>query len=178
MKYRLNTSNPGKLEEFQRLFRKYGSTVEASSADLREIVADHVSVVVHKASQVEEGVLVDDTSLDVDGGGIGVNIRWLLNYLDQYVGKRAVATVLLAYRKGEKVYVYKGELYGSIAWPDAIGGFGFDPYFLPAGTDKTLAEEKPDHFNPRALAIQALVHNELFALKSPIYNWHGEWQIN
>ena len=59
----LNTSNQGKRSEFQRLFAQHGLSLTTQQIDLKEIDSDPVTVVVHKASQLEEEVLVEDTSL-------------------------------------------------------------------------------------------------------------------
>jgi inosine/xanthosine triphosphate pyrophosphatase family protein len=56
----INTSNPGKFEEFKRLFAKYGIPLTATHEDLAEIDADPVAVVAHKATSVPENVIVED----------------------------------------------------------------------------------------------------------------------
>ncbi len=174
--WRINTSNPGKLEEFARLFQKYGESLEATDSDLPEIDADPLTVIVHKASQVPEGVVVEDTSLDVEGVSLGVNIRWLLDHLEECAGHAASWNVYLAYRKGKSVRVYQGQMGGVIVPSRGKGGFGFDPYFLPNGKKRTLAEDKPDEINARALAVEALLKDHLFAEEEMIINWEGEWQ--
>ncbi|MGM0440226.1 MAG: non-canonical purine NTP pyrophosphatase [Chlamydiota bacterium] len=174
--YKLNTSNPGKLQEFRELFKTYGYKLEESNIDLDEVDADPLTVVVHKASQLHENIIVEDTSLDVEGADIGVNIRWLLDDLDKYLGKKAVWTVFLAYRSGDQVEVFRGEVIGKIVKPHGNGGFGFDPYFLPDGADKTLAYDKLVKFNARAKAVEALVKKEIYTIRPAIYTWEGEWQ--
>ncbi len=174
--YKLNTSNPGKLQEFQSFFGKYGLRLDVSGIDLDEIDADPLTVIIHKASQIDGGVLVDDTSLDIEGCDIGVNIKWLQGDLDKLLGRKAVWTVFLARKQNTQVYIYKGELSGKIVLPRSRGGFGFDPYFLPEQAAKTLSQEKPDCYNARALAVKNLVEEKPFAIRSPIYHWEGSWQ--
>ena len=129
-----------------------------------------------KHLQVGEGVIVEDTSLEIEGASVGIHVRWLLDHLSEYVGRKAVWTVLLAYRKGELVFIYRGQVSGVIVAPRGDSGFGFDPVFLPDGATDTLAQSKPDRFNARAKAVQALVQNHLFATRSPIEKWDGPWQ--
>lgn len=172
----LNTSNPGKFEEFKRLFAKHDRTLTATHEDLPEIDADPVTVVAHKASSVPENVIVEDTSLDVEGAEVGINIRWLLDHLQEYAGKKATWTVLLAMHRGDMVVVYKGEVHGTIVQSKGKGGFGFDPYFLPDGSDQTLAQFKPDSVNARAKAVEALVENRIYKQVPAIKEWHGKWQ--
>lgn len=176
MHLRLNTSNRGKFEEFKRLFTERGCTLEATHIDLSEIEADPLQVIVHKASQLEEGVIVEDTSLDIEYAAVGVNVRWLLDHLKDLKGKKAIWTVLLAYRQGDEVKVYKGIVSGHIVEAKGSAGFGFDPVFLPDGGDMTLAESKPDAFNARAKAVEALIKGDLFAKHRVIEDWEGPWQ--
>lgn len=175
-KWRLNTSNLEKLQEFQKFFAKHDIELVSSQFDIKEISADPMTVVVHKASQLEEMVLIEDTSLDIEGADVGINVRWLIDHLKSYVGRKATWRVLLAYRKGDEIIVYKGEVKGQIVPASGNGGFGFDPIFLPEGTNKTLAESKPDQYNARALAVEALLKGKVFEIRKAIYDWNGPWQ--
>ena len=56
---------------------------------MREIVADPLSVVIHKASQLGEYVIVEDTSLDIEGEQVGINVKWMLDSLTNCIGKKA-----------------------------------------------------------------------------------------
>jgi XTP/dITP diphosphohydrolase len=174
--WKLNTSNKGKLEEFQRLFAKHGVALTSTQIDLNEVVADPLTVITHKASQLEPYILVEDTSLDIEGAAVGINVRWLLDNLQDFVGHKASWCVLLAYRSNDQITVFKGEVQGTIVASRGIQGFGFDPVFLPNGSSRTLAESKPDEVNARALAVEALIKNDVFATTKAIYEWDGEWQ--
>jgi len=174
--WKLNTSNLGKFEEFKRLFALHDYTLETTHVDLKEIDADPLSVIAHKVSQLEENTLVDDTSLEVDEAAIGIHVRWLLDHLPEYVGHKALWNVLLAFRKNDQVFIYKGSIAGMIVEPKGTSGFGFDPVFLPDGSTKTLAQSKPDHFNARAKAVEAFVNNELWKTCPVIKLWTGPWQ--
>lgn len=174
--WQINTSNLGKWEEFQRLFSKYKLNLQASAIDLPEISADPLTVVAHKASQLDEFVLVDDTSLDIEGASVGINIRWLIDNLHEYIGRKAIWRVLLAYRRANEVYVFKGEVPGSIVPPSGSQGFGFDPVFLPENSNHTLADGKPDTCNARAFAVEALVKGDFLKIMPAIYQWDGPWQ--
>lgn len=174
--WKLNTSNEGKLKEFQHLFGKYGCSISATHVDLAEIDASPLQVVVHKASQMDDYVVIEDTSLDIEGADVGVNIRWLLDHLADYEGRKAYWKVLLAYRISDKVYVFQGTVDGTIVTPRGKDGFGFDPVFLPQGALETLAQSKPDSVNARALAVESLINNQPIAIESPITEWEGPWQ--
>ena len=174
--WKINTSNPGKLEEFKRLFSAYGCTLEATHVDLREIDADPITVVAHKASQMDDDILIEDTSLAIDGASIGVHIRWLLDHLNEYIGHAAKWSVLLAFRKREQIYIYKGSISGNIVSPRGSAGFGFDPVFLPDGAKHTLAEAKPDTYNARSIAVEQLIKNNTWSTHALIDHWNGPWQ--
>lgn len=64
--------------------------------EIREIVSDPLSVAIHKASQLGECVISEDTSLDIEGEQVGVNVKWMLDELPKYIGKRALWNVYLA----------------------------------------------------------------------------------
>lgn len=51
---------------------------------------------IHKASQLGEYVIIEDTSLDVEGEKVGVNVKWMMSSLPSFVGKRAHWNVFLA----------------------------------------------------------------------------------
>lgn len=175
-KWFLNTSNQGKIGEFKRLFEQHGCDLEVTHFDLKEIDADPITVVAHKASQLGENILVDDTSLAIEGASVGIHVRWLLDHLPDYDGRPALWTALLAYHKGDKVFIYQGCTSGKIVKPRVQGGYGFDPVFLPDGTEKTLAEAKPDEFNARAKAVNALISGDILTIQPFIGKWEGPWQ--
>lgn len=174
----LNTSSEGKRKEFERLFALHGFSLEIQQNDLDEIDADPETVVVHKASQLGEDILVEDTSLDIEGVNVGVNVRWLLENLHQYVGHKAEWRTLLAYQKKGLIYVFEGKIGGTIVPPRGKEGFGFDPFFLPDNAELTLAEAKPDEVNARAKAVQALVQGEPILTVPPLTEWEGSWQTS
>ncbi|USN46597.1 MAG: hypothetical protein H6626_10275 [Pseudobdellovibrionaceae bacterium] len=166
----MNTSNPNKLREFER----YLGAVESTLNDLPEPDADPLTVIRYKASQFSD-VLVDDTILDIAGEDIGVKVRWKLNELDRYIGQSARFICLLGVLRGEHVYIFKGELSGSIV-PARGKSFGFLPYFLPNGVKQTLAENLPDELNPRYFAVKALLENRPWRVCAPLPLWSGPFQ--
>ncbi len=176
MQFKLNTSNPYKHLEFQEIFSKYGHSLDVTTVDIEEINATPLEVLVHKASQLDEDVLVEDTSLDVEGESVGIHVKWLLKHLMHYIGHKVVWTVLLGYRKDDQVYVFKSQIKGEIVFPRGGNGFGFDPIFQPEGCTKTLAESKSETNNARFIAVKAFLNNEPFTTHPLIKEWKGEWQ--
>src|SRR5262249_41904867 len=150
--------------------------LETTHIDLDEIDADPIQVIAHKASQLAENVIVEDTSLDIEGASVGVNIRWVLDHLSEYKGRKAEWTVLLGFRQGNEIHIYKGSQTGTIILPKGDCGFGFDPVFLPDGATKTLAEFKPDTINARAKAVEAFIKGKIYTKHPLIEHWDGLWQ--
>lgn len=169
--YKVNTSNPVKLIEFRKYLK---SEIIVEKKDLDEPDADPITVIQYKASQFNE-VLVDDTSLDVEGENVGVNIRWLLKSLPQMAEKKATFVSLIGIRMGEEVHIFKGEVHGKIV---AARGknFGFLPYFLPDGVDKTMGEEIIDEYNARYYAIKNFIEGKPFKILPPLEKWDGNFQ--
>lgn len=174
----INTSNTTKLDEYKELLGKEGISLHAIKIDQDEIDADPLSVVAHKASQIGERILVDDTSLDIEGEDVGVNLRWLIDDIPKYVGKKALWRVLLAYRSGDQVFIYRGEVPGTIVPPAVKGDPRLEAIFLPDGASVTLGVDKPDLLNPRALAVDSFIRNELEAILPTIDSWDGPWQAH
>lgn len=59
-------------------------------------MSDPLSVAIHKASQLGEYVISEDTSLDIEGEQVGINVKWMMKELPKFVGKRALWNVYLA----------------------------------------------------------------------------------
>ncbi len=178
----LVTSNAGKWREFARLGLRSGRV----SLDLPEVEAGPVEVALHKSRAAGPMTLVEDTSLDVEGASVGVNVRWLLDSVAALEGRRATWRVLLAANDGRSVRVSEGVVQGRIARPGGRGGFGFDPVFAPDGHGSlTLADLEAagakDSASARASAVRALV-----AGVSPVADvaladipaWAGPWQAH
>lgn len=172
----LNTSNKGKLHEFKQLFAEYDIVIYSTEIDIKEISSDPLNVVVHKASQMGEEILVEDTSLEIEGAEVGIHVRWLLDHLSTFVGRKASQRVLLAYLKEGLVYVYEGRVDGTIVLPKGEGGFGFDSVFLPEGSELTLAQAKPYAVNARAKVVEAFIKNQALVIIPSITQWDGPWQ--
>lgn len=176
----LNTSNKNKQEVLLHLFSQHGISLRITSLDLKEVDADPLTVAIHKASQMPDQVLIEDTSLEIAGVEIGVNLRrkfkYLIQHMDQYVGKKAIWTVILAYKEENQVYLYKGAVAGTFVSIESENGFNFD--FLPEGADKSYTEDKPKCFDARALAIEAFIEQKPIAIQPVILDWQGPWQTD
>jgi XTP/dITP diphosphohydrolase len=101
-------------------------------------------------------VLVEDSGLEVIawGGFPGALVKWLeksagleaiARMLDPFPDRRARAVCAIACFDGTSLVVARGVTEGTIAAaPRGSAGFGWDPIFVPHGSDATYAEMTPD----------------------------------
>lgn len=94
-----------------------------------------------------------------DAANTGLLLAQLSDVPDDRRGAAFVSACALAGPSGE--VVVRGEWPGTIARePRGGGGFGYDPVFLPAGSDRTAAElspEEKDAVSHRGRALALLV---------------------
>lgn len=179
------TSNATKLAEFKR----FGlDLLPQAGPDLAEVDGTPEEVVIYKALAAGESVLVEDTSLDVDGCEAGVNIKWLLDeVLDQMrldpagMLRKATWRVMVAYFEGGFMHLAGSEVRGTLT-PNPRGkGFSFDAYFIPDGQNLTLGELEilglKDMYSARkaAAAIIAGSSHKIIPLHD-IPEWKGAYQ--
>ena len=190
----LATTNLGKKEEFQTLFRPYGEfNILLASEMIRN--ADKIALVETKSTYMENAVakarvanqgshypcLADDSGLEVQAleGAPGVhshryaiaragqsqddaNIEKLLTALKAVPAEKRTARFVcsLALIVEGILITTTGTLEGEIIdTPRGTGGFGYDPIFVPADQQKTLAEmslQEKNFISHRAVALKNL----------------------
>jgi XTP/dITP diphosphohydrolase len=178
---RLASRNPNKARELERLLP--GWTIHPLDADDYpaedgETYYDNARAkAVFGRAQAEQDawVLGEDSGLEVDGLGGGPGVRsarsggddpvgWLLEQLASVRGEgrraRYVSELVALSPDGHELHG-TGTLEGTIAEsPRGNEGFGFDPVFVPAGEQQTVAElgnEWKATHSHRAKAAQALL---------------------
>lgn len=168
------TSNRGKLEEARTILAPFEISVERIDAKGIEIQADTTGEVASFASraasrELNRPVLVEDAGLFVDalGGFPGVysayafktiGTRGILALLEgKPRGARFVSSAAFCEPSGEPK-VFDGSARGEIAeTPRGSGGFGFDPIFVPHGSELTFAQlslEEKSRVSHRADALR------------------------
>ena len=179
--FKLVSSNQNKLKEFKR----FGLAIEIDTGtDLPEINGPALDVIIYKTKDAGPFKIVEDTSLEIEGLNVGVNIRWVIDQLlenDKLSGKKAIWTVLIGVNDGKSIEIYSGIINGHIVAPKGKG-FGFDPIFVPNGSNLTLSEleeiGKKDNFSARKKAIDNMLTKK-FIKTIPIKTipkWEGEYQ--
>jgi inosine/xanthosine triphosphate pyrophosphatase family protein len=181
MKFKIISSNQNKINEYLR-FGIHDLEV-ISGKDIREVAGTSEEVVIYKAIEAGENVIVEDAILIIDNVEI-VDIKYQLENLSNYIGKHAVFKVSLGFQSNGQIKTYTSELLGTIQnlkkKPDS---FGFDYCFIPKHSTKSLYELDKlglkDNFSPRRNAIVKLINDEFDNLYnvSEIKTWNGEFQI-
>lgn len=97
-----------------------------------------------------------------DAANTALLLRQLRDVPDERRGAAFVSACALVWGNGtEHQVVVRGEWAGSIARePHGDGGFGYDPVFVPAGTDRTAAQLSPaekDAASHRGRALELLL---------------------
>ncbi|MCD8506961.1 non-canonical purine NTP pyrophosphatase [Candidatus Woesebacteria bacterium] len=164
------TGNAGKYAEA----KKHIPELHQLDIDLEEIQSlKPEDVVKHKllqAAQHCEGmIVVDDTSLSFDalGGLPGPFIKWFLKSLGTErvahlaaENPRATATCTLGlFQENGEIKYFTVSVPGTIVAPRGESGFGWDPIFVPEGSEKTFAEmteAEKDRYKMRPKAFRQL----------------------
>ncbi len=179
------TNNPGKLREIQQLlqgrFKVLGlkdigchedipetrDTIEGNSLQKAEYIWQHYHV----------DCFADDTGLEVRAlnNEPGVysaryaglqrssadNMRLLLQKLRPHTDRAARFKTVITLMLNGQAEFFEGIAEGTIATQQAgVGGFGYDPVFIPAGHTKSFAEMSADEKNlisHRGKAVRKLV---------------------
>ena len=178
----LVTSNENKLKEY----KSFGLPIHKieKGKDLPEVDGTPLEVVIHKAKDAGTKRIIEDTSFHVKGKDIGINIRWLLKEIPKLAGSEATWQVLIGLNDGEEIKIYEGIVKGILVKPsykvDETKSFGFDPFFKPNGSDKTLEELGKDKvkYSSRKIAITNLLKDKhIHKIKlSKIPVWKGKYQ--
>ena len=181
------TGNKGKFEEFKQVLHDIEQpedfiSVPEIECQIPEEVILHKAKDMYKENKANEPILVEDTALFIEEAEVGTNIKYLQSELKNLTGKRAEWVVMLAKCDGKTVKVYKGIVEGKIVEPKGISNFGFDRYFKPSNSDKTLAElfdsGEKDIFSARIKAAEKLIKNkeDISIEMDKIRPWSGEYQ--
>jgi XTP/dITP diphosphohydrolase len=153
----LITQNKHKLKEITPLFRKYNVDFDTTSHEKHEIRSENIEDIARVAAKVafetlQRPVVVDDTGFFVDslngfpGSYAGIVLKFIgyegiLRLMTDKVERTSVFKTAVGYFDGQHLESFLGTMSGSVARESAgVGGFGYDPIFIPDGFTKTYAE--------------------------------------
>ena len=166
------TGNAHKLAEVQAVLGEGFRLVTAAEAGIREDIPENGATLEENASQKSHYIyerlgvdcFADDTGLEVDalGGAPGVhsaryatdghdfaaNNRLLLKNLEGQTDRRARFRTVISLILDGREYMFEGRVEGRITESESgAEGFGYDPLFVPEGSDATFAEMSADEKN-------------------------------
>ncbi len=148
------SSNQNKYREAQTILESLGVSIEFLRHDLPEIQSDSLEIIASaKAreafSEFARPVLVEDAGLFIDSlqgfpgpyssyvlGTIGC--RGIINLTGQDRTARFVSVVV--YCDGDALKSFEGRICGTISESARGAGWGYDPVFIPDGSEQTFAE--------------------------------------
>lgn len=185
MKIVFATHNAHKISEVQAVLGSEYQLVTATEAGISEEIPETQPTIegnaLQKARYVYEhtglNCFADDTGLEVEAlnGAPGVysaryagehvsyadNNKLLLKNLAGCQNRKARFRTVIALILDGKEHLFEGRVEGTIATePHGEGGFGYDPLFIPEGSQLTFAEMSPEAKNGishRGRAVAKLV---------------------
>ncbi|MHA2061126.1 MAG: XTP/dITP diphosphatase [Candidatus Sifarchaeia archaeon] len=170
----LVTSNLGKFKEAKLVMERYGVTIQHLAIEKPEIQADSIKEISEHAAKVilkqyNKEILVEDAGLFVEAlnGFPGpyssyvmrtIGCQGILRLLKNETKRTAKFKAVLSYGKPEESVVsFTGEIKGMITHSiRGNSGFGFDPIFIPEGSNKTFAEMSISEKNEFSHRMRAL----------------------
>jgi XTP/dITP diphosphohydrolase len=145
---------------------------EIQSTDVVEVVREKAKAAARLSGRT---VVVDDTGIHIDAlngfpGALSkpfldsLHNKGILRVLRDEKDRRAVVrTAVGLCSPGSEPLVFVGEVEGSIALEErGTGNFGFDPIFVPKGSQKTYAEmtlREKNEISHRRRALDKLKHH-------------------
>lgn len=185
MKLVFATHNPNKLREVQELLGEQIELLSLNDLSLFDEIPETAATLEGNALLKAQYVLkkkgydvfADDTGLEVTAlnGDPGVysaryagpqkdasdNMNKLLSQLEGVSDRSARFRTVIALLSGGEEHVFEGIVEGEIAMKKSgAEGFGYDPIFLPKGSNRTFAEmnsSEKNQISHRGRAVEKLV---------------------
>jgi len=170
------TNNKDKLKEAEYILNKYGVVLKPITIDKIEIQSDSLKEIAVYAVKsiykiIGKPVVVEDSGLFIDAlnGFPGpyssyvyktIGLKGVLKLLDGVIDRRAKFIAVVALAFNDNVCVFEGSIEGYISLEiRGDKGFGFDPIFIPVGSNKTFGEmdiEEKSMYSHRGKAFKEL----------------------
>ena len=185
MKIVFATNNPNKLSELQALVPKGIEILSMKDINCNEELHETNPTLKENALQKAQHVyknfgfncFADDTGLEIEslGGEPGVysaryagegcnaddNMKKVLLKLENKDNRNATFRTVIALIINGEEYIFQGECNGKITKDkNGVGGFGYDPIFMPEGYEITFAEmskQEKGALSHRGRAVDKLV---------------------
>jgi XTP/dITP diphosphohydrolase len=169
------TGNKSKFIEAKTLLKEFGIEVEQADLDIVEPQAETLEEVVEECARealkmVDRSFIIEDSGLFINAlnGFPGVYSSYvyrkigcegILRLLAGSADRSAYFMTALAYGEPHgEIRIFTGRVDGTISTePRGKSGFGYDPVFIPFGSNLTFAEmsvEEKNKFSHRARALR------------------------
>lgn len=152
------STNQNKFLEVQSILAMHNIPVDFMQISLVEIQSDSLDEIAKEKTksaftQVGKPVIVEDDGLFIDSlkGFPGqyssfvfktIGNEGILKLLAESTNRTASFRSLIAFYDGNRLSISEGRIDGRISEKITEGGWGYDPIFIPAGTDLTFAQLK------------------------------------
>jgi len=168
----IGTSNEGKFREMSKMLEPLGHDVVKENIPYPEIQAENLRMVVEYGIQwildndkkvwmddPDHGFVIDDSGLFIKGlkdfPGVyskfvffSIGNSGVLKLMEGRDHRDAVFRTALMFCRNNRTYYFEGDCGGRIAKEErGTHGFGYDPIFIPDGSDSTFAEMETDMKN-------------------------------
>lgn len=164
----LVTGNKNKVKEFEFILGTHIKNIDLQIEEIQSIDVEEVAK--NKAKDayniLKEPVIVEDTGLYFEelNGLPGALIKFFVKNISlekicSLVGenRKAKAITCIAFFNGKEMRVAEAEVKGTITKePRGENGFGWDPIFLPDGSDKTFGELTSEEKQSRFMRHEAI----------------------
>ncbi len=177
----LKSSNAYKISEYTRLLKDHNIKIEKGQ-DLQEVMGTMDEVIIYKALEAGENVLVEDAIIFIDGKE-EVEIKW--KWKDLKDNQHVKWVISLGIVQNGVVTVFRGYTEAIVDTSFTDKGEVFEPFIvsLKNNPDKlnysTLSKViNKDIIDPRAMAVKKLISND-FEFQKDIFNipvWNGTYQ--
>jgi XTP/dITP diphosphohydrolase len=166
------SANQNKYREVHSILSSHDIAVDFAHVNLVEVQSDSLEEIARekaKSAFVQAGrpVIVEDDGLFIDAlkGFPGqyssfvyktIGNEGILKLLAGSAERSASFRSLIAFYDGKSLSISEGRVDGSISDKITEGGWGYDPIFIPAGTDLTFAQlkEKKNEHSHRRKALE------------------------
>ena len=167
------STSQNKYREVQSILSAYGIAVDFAQITSLEIQSDSLEEIAGEKAKsafalVGRPVIVEDDGLFIDAlkGFPGqyssysfktIGNDGILKLLAVSPDRSASFRSLIAFYDGSRLSISEGKVEGRISEKITEGGWGYDPIFIPVGTNLTFAQlkEKKNEFSHRKKALDS-----------------------
>ncbi len=168
------TSNPNKVKEVRKILKEYGIEFEHLDLEYQEIQASSLHEIAlasarYLCERVSRPFFIEDAGLFI--GALSGFPGPYSSYVYKTIGNSGVLKLMEAVQQrasrfesvvayAESIHdiaVFRGVVEGSISLEAKGEGWGFDPIFIPEGSDKTYAKmgtEAKQRLSHRSAALE------------------------